>query len=202
MSARDPAEILCQAQRGDPQALGELLERYRNYLALLGRLQVGRRLQGKLDEADLVQETFLKAHRNFAQFRGTTEAEWLSWLRKILASTVANLVRHYWTSQRRNVRLERDLAAELDQSSRALDEGLLAKQSTPSQRAARREQAVLLADTLERLPKDHREVVILRHLEGLAFAEVAQRMERSVDSVKKLWARALAQLRDVLRESP
>src|SRR2546427_206956 len=78
---------------------------------------------------------------------------------------------------------------------------LEAQGSSPSQRVARREQAVVLADMLGRLPEDYREVVILRHLEGLSFPQVARRMGRTLDSVKKLWARALAQLRDSLGDS-
>jgi len=187
--------LLEQARYGDGAALGDLLETYRGYLSLLARLQIGRRLQGKVDAADLVQDTFLEAHRHFAQFRGTVEAELICWLRQILAGLLANLVRRYCGTQRRDVRLERELADELGRSSMVLQQGLAAPHSTPSQRAQRREQAVLLADALERLPDDYREVIILHHLEGLTFAEIADRMERSVDSVKHLWARALAQLR-------
>jgi RNA polymerase sigma-70 factor (ECF subfamily) len=193
-------QLLTLARGGDPVALGQLLELYRGYLSLLARLQIGRRLQGKVDAADLVQDTFLEAHRHFGQFRGSVEAELVSWLRQILAGLLANLVRRYCGTQRRDVRLERDLADELDRSSRALDQSLAAPQSTPSQRAAGREQAVLLANALERLPVDYREVIILRHLEGLSFAETSHRMGRSVDSVKHLWARALAQLRRTLGE--
>jgi RNA polymerase sigma-70 factor (ECF subfamily) len=177
--------------------LGQLLELYHNYLLLLARVQIGRRLQSKVDAADLVQETFLEAHRHFAQFRGTTEGELVSWLRHILAANLANLVRHYCT-RRRDIRLERELAAELDQSSRLLDEGFVAQGSTPSQRAAHREQAVLLADALRQLPDDYREVLILRHLEELSFPELARRLGRSVGSVQKLWVRGLADLRRVL----
>src|SRR5437868_4217906 len=195
-------QLLVLARAGSGNALGRLLELYRSYLTLLARLQISRRLQGKVDAADLVQETFLKAHRHFVQFRGMTESELVSWLRQILAATLANLVRHYFAAQRRDVRLERELAADLDQSSRVLDQGMLAKQSSPSQRAARREQAVVLADALGQLPEDYREVVIARQLQGLSFPEVARHMGRTVDSVKKLWARALAQLRESLRDAP
>src|SRR5262249_26182976 len=181
---------------------GHLLERYRDYLTLLTRLQVSRRLQSKVDAADLVQETFLQAHEHFAGFRGSTEGELVSWLRHILATTLANLVRHYYGTQRRDVRLERDLAAELDKSSRTLDHALVARHSSPSQRAARQEQAVLLANALARLPADYREVIILRHLEGLKFAEVARRMGRTIDSVKKMWTPALAELRSTLGGPP
>jgi RNA polymerase sigma-70 factor, ECF subfamily len=191
----DVEQLLGLARDGDEVALGQLLELYRGYLSLLARLQIGRRLQGKVDQSDLVQDTFLEAHRHFAQFRGTAEAELVCWLRQILAGLLANLVRKYYGTQRRDLRLERDLAQELDQSSRTLDRSMAAPHSTPSQRAMRREQAVLLANALEQLPDDYREVIILRHLEGLSFAQVSQRMGRSVDSVKNLWARALAQLR-------
>jgi RNA polymerase sigma-70 factor (ECF subfamily) len=173
---------------------------YRDYLTLLARTQIGRRLRSKTDPGDLVQETFLEAHRHFALFHGNTEAELVSWLRQILAGRLARLVRHYLGTQRRDVRLERDLVAELDQSSRLLDQGLVALSSSPSQQAVRREQAVFLADALEQLPPHYREVLILRHVEGLSFPEVAQRMDRSLLSVKKLWARALPCLRDALGE--
>ena len=190
----EATRLLKLAQDGDGAALGQLLESCRPYLTLLARLQIDRRLRGKVDAADLVQETFLEAHRDFAQFRGTTEATLLAWLRQVLARNLANLGRRYGT-QRREVRLERALAVELDESSRVLDQGLAAPGSSPSHQAARREQAVLLADALDQLPADYREVLILRHLEGLSFPEVARRMGRSLDSVDKLWARALARLR-------
>src|SRR5262249_35843416 len=159
-------------------ALGRLLERYGNYLTLLARLQVGRRLRGKLDPSDLVQETFLKAHRDFARFRGDTEPEFVAWLRQILAAGLAGQVRRYLGTQGRDPRLERQLEGELEQSSRALDGGLMAPGSTPSQQAARREQAVLLADALERLPAHYREVIILHHLEGLTLSQTARRLGR------------------------
>jgi RNA polymerase sigma-70 factor (ECF subfamily) len=159
----DPERLLLQARAGDASALGRLLEQYRNYLGLLARLQIGRRLQGKVDTSDLVQETFLTAHRKFGQFHGPTEADLAGWLRQILASRLAKLMRHYYGTQRRDIRLERELANDLDESSRALDIGLPSPHSTPSQRAARREQAVLLADALGQLPEDYREVIILRH---------------------------------------
>jgi RNA polymerase sigma-70 factor (ECF subfamily) len=193
-----PDDLLPRARGGDPQALGQLLELYRCYLRLLVRLQMGRRLRVKVDASDVVQETFLEAHRDFAQFRGTTEAELVGWLRQILAGNLADLARRFQGTQRRDVRLEQQLADELHQSSQALDRGLVAPQSSPSTRAARREQAVLLADALDRLSEDHRQVLVLRHLEGLSFPDVARRMDRTLDSVKNLWTRALDRLRRAL----
>jgi RNA polymerase sigma-70 factor (ECF subfamily) len=194
----NPDRLIRLARTGSDQALGQLLELYRNYLALSARLQISRRLQSKVDAADLVQETFLKAHRHFDQFRGNTEAELVVWLRQILAFSAANLLRRYYGTRRRDVRLERELADDLARSSQAWGQGLMAEQSSPSHRAARREEAVTLADALGKLPSDYAEAIVLRHLEGLPFAEVARRMGRSVDSVEKLWVRGLVQLRRLL----
>jgi RNA polymerase sigma-70 factor (ECF subfamily) len=191
----DPERMLMLARAGDDQALGRLLEHYRSYLTVLARMQIGRRLQGKADPADLVQETFLEAHRSFQRFRGASEAELSGWLRQILGGKLAHLVRRYLGTKRRDVRLERELVGDLDHSSQALDHGLVARGSTPSVRVARRERAVMLANTLEQLPEDYREVLVLRHLEGLTFPDVALRMRRSLDSVEKLWVRALDRLR-------
>ena len=194
-------QLLNLARSGSDSARGQLLELYRNYLSLLARLQIGRRLQGKVDPADMVQETFLEAHRQFSRFRGGSEMELTAWLRAILAGVLSHLVRRYFGTQGRDVRLERELADDLEQSSRFLDRGLASPESSPSQRASRREQAVLLADALNQLPPDYREVLILRHLQGLTFPEVAERMGRTVDSVEKLWVRALPRLRRVLGDS-
>ena len=80
-------ELLHRARTGDGAALGQLLEQFRNYLLLLGRLQIGKRLQGKADATDLVQETFLEASRHFPRFRGSSEQELASWLRQSMVET-------------------------------------------------------------------------------------------------------------------
>jgi RNA polymerase sigma-70 factor (ECF subfamily) len=197
-----PEELLRRARAEQGPALGRLLGRYHRYLTLLAQVQLGRRVQSKADADDLVQDTFLEAHRHFGRFRGTTEEELVGWLRQILAANLARLLRRYLGTGKRDVRLERELSVELDHTSRVLDPGLLAASSSPSQKAAGREQLVRLADALGELPEAYREVIVLRHLEGLGFADVAGRMHRSVDSVKNLWARALGQLRHILGDAP
>jgi RNA polymerase sigma-70 factor (ECF subfamily) len=196
----DAQLLLMLAKAGDGAALGRLLERYRNYMGLLVRLQVGRRLRRKVDVEDLLQEVWLEIHRKIATFRGSSEREFLMWVRRMIGSILANQVRHFLGTKCRDLRLERALVDELDQSSRALNPSLIAPQSTPSQQAVRREQAVILADALQGLPEDYREVIILRQLEGLSFPDVARRLGRTEDSVKNVWLRALARLRRTLEE--
>ncbi len=196
----DPVPLLALAKAGDGAALGLLLQRYRHYLSLLVRLQIGRRLRGKIDVDDLLQELSLEAHRDIGRFRGVSEREFLAWLRQVLAAILSNQVRHYLGTLRRDIRRERAIALDLEASSEAMDRGLIASSSSPSHQASRREQAVLLADALGRLPEAYREVIILRQLEDLSFPEVARRMGRSEDSVKNLWARGLARLRRALED--
>lgn len=201
-SSGEPIPLLLdRAREQDAEAVGTLLERYRGYLMLLARTQIGRRLQGKADPADLVQETFLEAHKHFENFRGQGEAELTAWLRRLFASVMANHVRRYFGTQLRDARLEQDLALEIDNASGVLQRGLAATTSTPSRQVAKREALVALASALEQLPPDYRQVIILRHLEGLPFAEVAARMERTVASVQNLWVRALRRLKQSIGDS-
>jgi RNA polymerase sigma-70 factor (subfamily 1) len=112
------------------------LEGYRDYLRLLARLQVGPRLRAKLDASDVVQQTLLQAYQSREQFRGRTEAEWLAWLRAILANALAAAARHFDTRARELGR-ERSLEADLERSSSRLECLLAADQTSPSEGAVR-----------------------------------------------------------------
>ena len=105
---------------------------------------------------------------------------------------------------RRYCRTTRSTSATTQSTSQTITQSsqlqITTSQTSPSEAATRREQAVLFADALARLPDDHREVIALRHLEGLTFSAVAGRMGRTVDSVETLWLRALARLRQVVGE--
>jgi len=174
------------------------LESFENYLNLLARVGLPAELQGKLDPADLVQQTLLKAHQMRGEFRGETDAERAAWLRVILANTLADAIRKFAPKAGRR---EQSLEAALEQSSRRLEGILAADQSTPSQRAIRDEQLLFLADALARLPDDQRRAIELRYLQGLATVEIAGRMNRTVAAVGGLLQRGLRTLRDSLDES-
>lgn len=201
MSLPDTSPVVEQMQRvrqGDAAALGPLLEHYRGYLLVLAQMQLNQRLQSKVDAHDVIQETFLEGYRDFHQFQGSSEEELLAWLRRILATNLANTIRHFLGTKKRDVRLENELDAGLQQSSACLGSVLAAPGSTPSEKVMRQEESVRLAGALQELPDHYREVVLLRNLQGLSFIETAQRMGRSVDSVEKLWARALVKLRRLM----
>ena len=119
MDRFDVATSLSQSHRGDQAALQKLLNQYRNYLSLLVRLRIGRDLQARIDDSDVVQEVLLRALRDFPAFRGTTEAELMQWLRRILSHTMTDLVRQH-RADKRDVAQERQLEQELEQSSRML----------------------------------------------------------------------------------
>ena len=176
-----------------------MLDTYRNYLRLLARTGIDASLQGKADPSDLVQDALLKASQRFGQFRGTTDAELAGWLRQILARCLADFVRRYRTGDRRAGR-EQSLDQLLNRSSQAMERILATDGASPSSSAARRDLGVVLSDALAQLHEDHREVIVLHHLEGLDWEEVARRMERSVGAVRMLWTRALKQLRRLIDE--
>lgn len=194
-----PDLLLTSARAGDSDALGRLLELYRNYLRLVARGVMSLALRLRVDPSDLVQETFLEAHRDFPQFAGHGERELMAWLRKILVRNLADQVKHQ-ERHGRDWRRQESLEALLERSSLAAEQVLAQGFSTPSAVASRREQAVLLAEALAGLPADYREVLFLRHMERLPFAEVAERMERSAGAVRMLWTRALEKLGAILED--
>jgi RNA polymerase sigma-70 factor, ECF subfamily len=199
-----PAEIsqlLAAFRGGDPAAGDTLLQHYEPWLRLLARLQLESRFRSKFDPSDVVQQAMLEAVRAFPKFRGRTEGEFTAWLRQILSHALAHEIRRYAGTAKRDVAREVPLEQELTQTSQRLGDVLAATGTSPSQQVAKRERAVLLADVLERLPEDFREVIILRNLEGLPHEEVARRMGRSPGAVRMLWVRALAQLREELEGS-
>jgi RNA polymerase sigma-70 factor (ECF subfamily) len=195
-----PESLLEQARAGDRAARGRLLELYRNYLRLMARSLINQPLRLRLDASDLVQETFLKAHREFADFLGSTEPELVAWLRQIMVRSLADQIKRH-RAKRRDYRREEPVEVLLDRSSLAIQEQLAAPVSSPSVHTSRREQAVLLADALEKLPADYREVFLLRNLERIPFETIAQRMGRTSGAVRMLWTRAIRRLTELLKEA-
>jgi RNA polymerase sigma-70 factor, ECF subfamily len=191
-----------RARLGSQSSLGILLQQYRNYLTILATTQIDRRIQPRVSPSDVVQETMLRAHKNFGQFRGASEPELLAWLRQILVHNLATFVEQHMLAARRDVRREvsiEQIGAALEHSTIQLAGLLPAEGTSPSLAVQRREEAVTLADRLAQLPDDYREVLVLRNLQGLPFDVVAQRLDRSVGAARMLWLRAIERLRAAYR---
>jgi RNA polymerase sigma-70 factor (ECF subfamily) len=192
--------LLDEARHGDTEPLGQLLDLYRNYLTILATTQLDRRLRRRMNPSDLVQETMLAAHRDFAKFRGSTEREFLAWLRQILIHCLHHAIETHVKAKMRDVRCEVSIervSAALDRSVVRLAQVLADPGPSPSVPARQREHAVALANQLAKLRPQYRDVIVLRNLQGLSFEEVAERMNRKPGAVRMLWLRAIEKFKQV-----
>jgi len=181
------------AREGRAEALGALLEAYRNYLRILATTCIDRDVRSKTDASDVVQEAMIKAHQNFHQFRGATEQEWIAWVRKILVNTLTDLHRKF-SFEGRRVSRERSLESSMDHSSLMLRNLVPAQGPSASQEAQRREMSVVLADALAELDPEYREAVILRSLQELPWEEIGERIGKTPDAARMLWTRAMHEI--------
>ncbi len=181
-----------------PVAPGHDLERFREYLLLLTRLHWDKRLQGKLDASDLVQQTLLEAFQNRDQCQARDEAQIAAWLRRMLARNLLDAVRRFCQGKR-DVARERSLEADLEDSSSRLQAWLADEQSSPSQRAVKEEELLRLTNAIAQLPQAQRDAVELHHFKELSLAELAKRLGRTEASVAGLLRRGLKRLRELLQ---
>jgi RNA polymerase sigma-70 factor (ECF subfamily) len=175
------------------------LERFREYLYLMARLEVPPHWHDRLDLSGVVQQTLLEAYQDRERFRGRSDAQQAAWLRTILAHNLADTLRQLSTGKR-DVSRERSLEAALEQSSARLEAWLVAEQPSPSQQAIHQERLLQLATALVRLPEDQRRAVELHHLQGQSLAETAQALGRGKPAVASLLHRGLKRLRQLLAE--
>jgi len=188
----DLPQWLDAARGGSAEALGAGFEACRTYLLLIANRELDPALMAKGGASDLVQETFLEAQRDFAGFRGNTDAEWRGWLRQMLVHNLANFTRRYRATGRRDFAREIDLVG--NDSTRQPAGQLAAGTPSPSAEAVAHERAAAVHAALQRLPEDYCRVVTLRYQEGRSFEEIAAIMQRSENAVRKLWFRAVERL--------
>ncbi|MFK8111115.1 MAG: sigma-70 family RNA polymerase sigma factor [Rubripirellula sp.] len=190
--------LLNQARGGDTESLGHLLQWYANYLTILATTQLDRRLRRRINPSDLVQETMLAAHRDFAGFRGESQPELLGWLRKILINTLHRSFARHVKAGKRDIRREVSIdqvSSQMEESAGNLASILPGRSPSPSQQLNARERAVELANQLSSLPEHYRDVIVYRVIQGLSFEEISERMDRSSGAVRMLWLRALDQFK-------
>jgi RNA polymerase sigma-70 factor (ECF subfamily) len=197
---RPVPKLMELARCGDTAALGQLLQLYRNYLTILATTQLDRRLRRRVNPSDLVQDTMLAAHCDFGKFQGCSEGELLAWLRQILINCLHHVIETHLRAKMRDMRREvsvEQIGVVLDRSACNFNQMLADRGPSPSAPLLQRERAVALADQLARLPAQYRDVIVLRNLQGLSFAEVADRMDRKPGAVRMLWLRAIEKFKQI-----
>ncbi len=182
---RDAAELVRLAQSGDTRAFDELVRRYRDKVYRLSY----KILRHEEDAAEALQDAFLSAYRGLKNFKA--ESTFSTWLYRI--ATNASLMKY---------RRRRDGHVSLEQSQSGVEEaeGLqIPDWSTqPVQDLLDAETREVMEDSIQRLPEELRTVFVLRDVEGLSNAEVAEVLNLSVAAVKSRLHRARIALRDRL----
>ncbi len=176
----------------------EPFEGFRSYLTLLARMGLGRYLQAKIDPSDVVQQTLLDAHRAAGQLQAQTPAARAAWLRKILSNNLASVAREFRRDKRAIAR-EQLVDEFLEQSASCIGGLLIGEQESPSHHVRREEDAVRVAQALDRLPANQREAVVLRHFEDQSLKDIAAKLNCSTTAVAGLIYRGLKSLREQLQ---
>jgi RNA polymerase sigma-70 factor (ECF subfamily) len=190
-----PIEVWLEGARtGSPDALGLALEACRADLLAMASHALGPALWSKGDQADLVQETFLEAARDFHQFQGRSAGEWRAWLRQIFAHNLQHQVRRYRGTAKRQVDQEISIE-QLDRWGRGLDTAEAQDWSTPSAHAMKKEWEEQLAEALAQLPERDRRVLQLRFLERRTLEEIGLELGCTPAAVGKACRKALERLR-------
>jgi RNA polymerase sigma-70 factor (ECF subfamily) len=195
---------LCQAKGGNTDALGRLLGAYMNYLKTLAQAQMDERLKRRIGASDVVQETLLEAHRDFLQFVGRTPAEFSGWLRTILINNMKRAIECHLMTAKRDVRRELsldDLNRKTNQSAARLESLLMAPNRSVGSEAQIHESLIWLSDSIANLSSEHREVIILRHIQGMPFKEIGERLNKTSGAVRMIWMRAIEKLRETSTSS-
>ena len=188
-----PIDLIRQARAGDRSALGELLDRYRGYLKGVAERELPARLEARADDSDIVQQTCLSVYRNFHQFAGAEEAEFVAWLQQVLQNNIQEFIRNHTQIQKRAVQRERRLEATDESTGGGFQP--VSPDPSPSQQASRGEEELRLRRNLARLPPEQQEAVRLRHLEGKSLADIASLMGKSPAAAAGLLKRGLQTLR-------
>ena len=203
-SDQSEAARIRQAAAGDPQAWAALLDEHRARLRRMVALRLDRRLQGRIDPSDVIQEAYLEASAGLTQYVERAEMPFFLWLRWLTAMKLNALHRKHLDCQvrdaAREVSIER--GAWPQASSAALAAQLLGRQTSASAVALRLERKARLEEGLDALDPLDREVLILRHFEELTNAEAALTLQIRESAASKRYIRALRRLKDILAAMP
>jgi len=213
MAADPPAQegdaagqtIDARAAAGDPAALAELFSRYRHRLGLAVRLRMDRRLQGRIDPSDVLQETYLEASQRLGEYaHGARKMPLFLWLRFLTLQRLLIVHRRHLGAKMRNAAGEVSLyrGSMPETSTESLAAQLLGQLTSPSEAAIRAELQLQLQQALNTMDAVDREVLALRHFEELTNAETAEVLGISKTAASNRYVAALARLREILAAVP
>ena len=193
-------ELVACAAAGDPAAMGELFVRHRERLRAMLQVRLDRRLQGRVDPSDVLQETFAEACQRLADYARQPSMPFFLWLRFLTVQQLLQHHRRHLGTQKRSA--DQELAAGggagPDASAMSLAEQVVGTMTSPSLAAARSEMAARLAAALEAMDAIDREIIVLRHFEELTNNEAAQVLGISKAACSKRYVRALGRLQEII----
>jgi RNA polymerase sigma-70 factor (ECF subfamily) len=201
---RPDEELLELARNGDERALALLVERHRDRLERMVRLRMDRRLQGRVDPSDVVQDAYLAVRGKFSQYCADPHLPFFLWLRLEVGQKLVDVHRFHLGTQMRDAGQEVSLhqGALPQVTSLSLAEHLLGRLTSASQAAMRVELKLRVQEALNSMDPQDREVLILRHFEELTNAEAARVLGIKPTAAVNRYVRALRRLKDVFQGMP
>jgi RNA polymerase sigma-70 factor (ECF subfamily) len=198
------AELLQRAATGDQEAVNELFALYRDRLRAMVRLRLNRRLQGRVDPSDILQEACLEVSRGLAEYLRAPTLPFFLWLRHITGQKLIIAHRQHLGAQMRDADREVSLyrGALPQASSASLAAQLLGRLTSPTRAALRAELQIRVQEALNSMDPLDREVLTLRHFEMLTNAETAELLGIKKSAASNRYIRALERLKDLLSELP
>jgi RNA polymerase sigma-70 factor (ECF subfamily) len=197
-------DLIRPAAGGDAGALAELFGRYRKRLRQMVRLRLDRRLQGRVDPSDVLQEAYLDAAEQLPHYLNRPEMGFFLWLRLVTGQRLARVHRQHLGAAIRDAGREVSLhrGAMPQASTASLAAQLLGRVTSASRAVARAEVQVQLQQALNGMDPIDREVIALRHFEELTNAEAATVLDLSAQAASKRYVRALKRLQAILEGIP
>ncbi len=197
----DTEELIERAAAGEAGATDKLLERHRGRLRRMVAARFDRRIAARVDPSDVVQEALADAAKALPEYLRRPPLPFQAWLRQFAWDRLMKLHRHHIRSQKRSVRREEVADMSLpDESVARLARRLAQSGTSPSQHVIRAELRDRLKAALAQMSPHDREVLVMRNLEGLPVAEIAQVLGITQASVKVRHLRALKRLKLLLDE--
>jgi RNA polymerase sigma-70 factor (ECF subfamily) len=197
-------DLLRRAKAGDEAALGALFMRYRDRLRQMVRLRLDRRLSGRIDTSDVLQDAYLDVARRFPEYAAAPTVPFYIWLRALTGQRLVDLHRRHLGAEMRDAGREISLyrGALPTASSASLAQQLVAGLTSPTQAAIREEMQLRLQEALNGMDPIDREVVVLRHFEDLSNGEAADVLGIETSAASKRYIRALRRLKAILDAVP